>query len=448
MTYFFNAIRFPSESRMTKIWSDPWIDDPQAGHIAIGHFIELPNAQDEGVEGDFLKSHMPFQCGGFGGVHADGNPWLFVLQHGHPSASTLVADDSDPFWAMRDSLDRALSFNSGARMTQELRWTRADLIQVYADRGVQPDVVRSWPAAALLRGLLAECCYVPLRDVADGYATGCAFPGVEHACEADVFTDVFVRWAAQQIPAPSAVSRAQDLATIAHEGQRDRAGQPCIEHLERVVGHLVDPSEVETIVAWLHHFVEDTRVTLEDIRQSFGTQVADAVDAITRRSREIDLNYYARVKANPNALTVKTADLADLADRGRLLLVAPKKRTHLRAEYAAARIHLGIENHPSQAGDVTEAQVKTSTLGALSGDQVAQSVRTYQVDPYAALDVEQMGSIMASVGSGGTLDKWILGHGVVDASETAAARQFWDAIVEASAALKPGQTLWIPSEWD
>lgn len=131
---------------------------------------------------------------------------------------------------------------------------------------------------------------------------------------------------------------------------------------------------------------------------------------------------------------------------GRLLLVAPKNRTHLRAEYAAARVHLGIENHPSQAGDVTEAQVQTSTLGALSDDQVAPSVKTYPVDPYAALTVRQMGSIMASVGSGGTLDKWILDHGVA-ATEEAAARLLWDYMVEEIAALKPGQMLCPPSEW-
>jgi len=80
------------------------------------------------------------------------------------------------------------------------------LIQAYWERGVEPDAVSDWPVAALLGGLLAECCNVLLTDIVDGYPTKCAFPGVEHACEADVFKDVFARWAARQIPPPGVVA--------------------------------------------------------------------------------------------------------------------------------------------------------------------------------------------------------------------------------------------------
>jgi (p)ppGpp synthase/HD superfamily hydrolase len=139
------------------------------------------------------------------------------------------------------------------------------------------------------------------------------------------------------------VHRAQVLAASAHHGQVDKAGRPYIEHPKRVFGHLVNPSAEESVVAWLHDVVEDTEVRLEDVENAFGSQVATAVDAITRRPDETNLDYYARVKANPIALTVKTADLADNTDPERLQLLPPEVRARLEAKYAHTRRELGIE---------------------------------------------------------------------------------------------------------
>jgi (p)ppGpp synthase/HD superfamily hydrolase len=146
------------------------------------------------------------------------------------------------------------------------------------------------------------------------------------------------------------VHAAQPLASKAHHGQVDKAGLPYIEHPERVAGYLVNPTAEETVVAWLHDVVEDTDVTgvtnvTLDVENAFGPQVAAAVDAITRRPGEqthIDA-YYAWVKANPIALTVKAADIADNTDPSRLQLLTPKKRAALEAKYAHARCELGIE---------------------------------------------------------------------------------------------------------
>ena len=95
------------------------------------------------------------------------------------------------------------------------------------------------------------------------------------------------------------------------------------------------------MVAWLHDVVEDTEVTLADVEREFGATVSAAVDAITRRADEAD-SYYARVKANPIALRVKTADLADNTDPARLALLDPERQAHLEARYAHARHELGI----------------------------------------------------------------------------------------------------------
>lgn len=147
------------------------------------------------------------------------------------------------------------------------------------------------------------------------------------------------------------VQAAQSLAAKAHHKRVDKADRPYIEHPERVARYLVNPTAEETVVAWLHDVVEDTdvtsvtNVTVEDVKNAFGPQVAAAVDAITRRPSEkanID-DYYARVKANPIALTVKRADIADNTDPARLQLLTPKDRAALEAKYDHARRELGIE---------------------------------------------------------------------------------------------------------
>jgi (p)ppGpp synthase/HD superfamily hydrolase len=140
------------------------------------------------------------------------------------------------------------------------------------------------------------------------------------------------------------VQRAQALSAKAHQGQVDKAGLPYIGHPTRVVGYLVNPTAEEIIVAWLHDVVEDTAVTLEYVEKEFGPQVAAAVEAITRRPYETHSDhYYARVKANQTALTVKAADLADNTDPERLRLLEPDVRADLQARYAHARHELGIE---------------------------------------------------------------------------------------------------------
>jgi hypothetical protein len=110
------------------------------------------------------------------------------------------------------------------------------------------------------------------------------------------------------------------------------------------VAYLVNPAPEDVIVAWLHAVVEDTAFTLEDVEKEFGSKVAAAVDAITRRPDETHSDdYYARVRANPIALTVKAADVADNTDPERLQLLEPDVRADLEAKYAHARRELGIE---------------------------------------------------------------------------------------------------------
>jgi hypothetical protein len=201
MTHFFNRLMFPDFSRITGIWTNQDWGTPTDDDLAIGHLVRLPADQDPSLESDFLCSHMPFHVGGFSGLYPDGSPWLFILQVAPAGASILVGED-DPLWVMRDHLTRALRFNKGADVEDELSWDRERLELAYGSVGVEADEVATWSVDGLIRGLLTECCYVDLSDVVAGCEDGCAFAAVEHDCTGDVFTDVFTRWAQGQLSVP------------------------------------------------------------------------------------------------------------------------------------------------------------------------------------------------------------------------------------------------------
>lgn len=118
------------------------------------------------------------------------------------------------------------------------------------------------------------------------------------------------------------VEMARALASYAHAGQKDRAGNPFIEHPITVAQRVNTPEE--KTVAYLHDVVEDTFVTLGTIRNLFGNQIGDAVDAMTHRADESYEQYIVRLGHNPIARIVKLADLSHNMDMSRLPEITPK----------------------------------------------------------------------------------------------------------------------------
>ena len=80
------------------------------------------------------------------------------------------------------------------------------------------------------------------------------------------------------------VDRAYALAAAAHEGQFRRSGDPYICHPLSVARILVELGmDSESVAAALMHDVaEDTAVSIDEIRQKFGAQVALLVDGVTK----------------------------------------------------------------------------------------------------------------------------------------------------------------------
>lgn len=113
------------------------------------------------------------------------------------------------------------------------------------------------------------------------------------------------------------------LAVQAHRGQIDKAGQPYILHVLRVMFRL--ESEKERMVGVLHDVVEDTKYTLDDLRQmGYPKEVLAALDSLTKKSDESYEAFIERTKGNPIASRVKVADLEDNLDLTRLREITEK----------------------------------------------------------------------------------------------------------------------------
>jgi len=135
------------------------------------------------------------------------------------------------------------------------------------------------------------------------------------------------------------IREAEILARHAHYGQVDKVGRPYAEHPAAVAAITAGrfPDDTAAIAtAWLHDVVEDTAVTLQEIRDRFGDEIAAAVDAVTRRPDEEPDDYYRRVAANQLALRVKRADLAHNSDPDRLAALPAATRVRLTAKYRHA----------------------------------------------------------------------------------------------------------------
>lgn len=138
-------------------------------------------------------------------------------------------------------------------------------------------------------------------------------------------------------------------ASSAHEGQFDAAGFPYILHPLRVAvnvecpcctGSLGKEEKWTKVVALLHDVVEDTDVTLENIRYEFGPPIADAVDAITHRPNEFNRTYLDRVRLNTIATAVKLADMTDNSDPSRLVYLPIERQLRLAKKYTRGRHYL------------------------------------------------------------------------------------------------------------
>ena len=133
------------------------------------------------------------------------------------------------------------------------------------------------------------------------------------------------------------VYKAMHIAYNAHHAQLDKSGAPYIFHPIHLAEQMED--EFSCCAALLHDVVEDTEVTLEDLRKDFPEEVVEAVRLLTHEDSVPDVEYLTAIKANPIALKVKLADNAHNADQTRCCngTVSEEKKAHWQVKYARAR---------------------------------------------------------------------------------------------------------------
>jgi len=115
-----------------------------------------------------------------------------------------------------------------------------------------------------------------------------------------------------------------EMAADAHVTMRRKTGEPYILHPIAVAKICVEEIGLgvrSTICALLHDTVEDTDITLDDIKREFGEEITRIVDGLTKIDNVIDVN------ASQQAENFKKI-LLTLTDDPRVILIKLSDRLH------------------------------------------------------------------------------------------------------------------------
>jgi len=142
------------------------------------------------------------------------------------------------------------------------------------------------------------------------------------------------------------IDRAIMIASIAHAGQKDKAGKPYILHPLRVmltVASDKNATDEHKIVAVLHDVIEDTYVQEQQLRENgFSEDIINAIKSVTKIEGESRIDAAKRTKLNAIGRVVKLADLKDNMDLSRIENITAKDLLRV-AEYEEVKKILELE---------------------------------------------------------------------------------------------------------
>ena len=177
------------------------------------------------------------------------------------------------------------------------------------------------------------------------------------------------------------IERAYQLAKRAHEGTLRRSGEPYIVHPVCAAIILVELGmDTDSIVAaLLHDVVEDTEITLEEIRKEFGKDVAFLVDGVTKLGR---IPFSSR--EHQQAENVRKMLLA-MAQDVRVIIIKLADRLHNARTFES----LPDEKRRSKALETMEVYAPLAhRLGIRGVKEELEDISLKYLDPIAYADIE------------------------------------------------------------
>lgn len=177
------------------------------------------------------------------------------------------------------------------------------------------------------------------------------------------------------------LNRAYIYAMKAHGPQKRESGVPYFSHPVEVAGILTHwhLDSVTIATALLHDTVEDTTVTLEDIRSNFGEEVASLVDGVTKLAnvnfqsehQKQAENFRKFVLAMSKDLRVLLVKLADRVHNMRTLkhVKSAEKRQRVAREtmeiYAPLAERIGMHGIRTELEDLSFAELQPDTYASV-----------------------------------------------------------------------------------
>ena len=126
------------------------------------------------------------------------------------------------------------------------------------------------------------------------------------------------------------------LACRVHAGQVDKSGKPYILHPLRLM--LKFETLDEQVVSVLHDVVEDSDVTLDELRQlGLSEHVIRAIDCLSKRPGEVYEDFIARIRPDELARKVKIEDIRDNLNLTRLPTLEAKDLERIAKYHKALR---------------------------------------------------------------------------------------------------------------
>lgn len=215
------------------------------------------------------------------------------------------------------------------------------------------------------------------------------------------------------------LNKAYVYAMKAHGKQFRASGDPYFTHPLEVAAILTELKlDVPTIVtALLHDTVEDTYVTIEDVKENFGEEIANLVDGVTKLS-QLELfsertkqaeNFRKLMLAMSNDIRVLLVKLADRLHNMRTLnhIEKPEKRRRIAQEtvdiYAPLAGRIGMQNMREELEDLAFAELNPEARNSIV-------TRLARLDASSGMRVGRIADAIKRVLAEHGVEAWVYGR--------------------------------------